>query len=70
MNMAISDIIMPLIYLPLAISETYNDGLWLVDGALGTVLCKLMHIAWGLSTYVSILSMMGSAVDRFHAVLF
>ena len=68
--MAISDLIMPLIYLPLAISETYNDGLWLVDGVLGTVLCKLMHIAWGLSTYVSILSMMGSAVDRFHAILF
>ena len=69
-NMAISDLIMPLIYLPSAISKTYHDDLWLVDGVLGSVLCKLVCIAWGLSTYVSILSMMGAAADRFHAVLF
>ena len=69
-NMAISDIIMPLIYLPWAISKTYLDGLWLVDGVLGTILCKLLFIAWGLSFFVSILSMLGIAADRFHAVLF
>ena len=69
-NMAISDLIMPLIYLPSAISKTYHDGLWVVDGAVGTVLCEFVYMAWGISTFVSILSMMGSAADRFHAVLF
>ena len=69
-NMAISDLIMPLIHLPLAISEVYHDGLWLMDGLLGALLCKLIWFAWGLSTYVSILSMMGAAADRFYAVLF
>ena len=69
-NMAISDLIMPLIYLPLVISEVYHDGLWLMDGLLGALLCKLIWFAWDLSTYVSILSMMGAAADRFYAVLF
>ena len=69
-NMAISDLIMPLIYLPWVISRRYYDGLWLIEGLLGTVICKLVHIAWGLSTFVSILSMMGTAADKFHAVLF
>ena len=69
-NMAISDLIMPLIYLPWMISETYLDGLWLVDGILGTVLCKFVYIAWGISTCVSILSMLGIAADRFYAILF
>ena len=41
-----------------------------MDGVLGSVLCKIVYIAWDLSTYVSILSMMGAAADRFHAVLF
>ena len=64
-NMAISDLIMPLIYLPSAISKTYHDGLWLVDGVLGSVLCKLVYVAWGLSTCVSILNMMGAAASCF-----
>ena len=70
LNMAISDLIMPLIYLPWMISRVYLDGLWLVDGVLGSMLCKLVWFAWGSSTCVSILSMMGTAADRFYAVLF
>ena len=69
-NMAISDLIVPVITLPWVISETYLDGLWLVDGVLGTILCKIEYIAWGSSTFISILSMIGTAADRFHAVLF
>ena len=69
-NMAISDLILPVMYLPWVISGRYYDGLWLIEGLPGTVICKLVHIAWGLSTFVSILSMMGTAADKFHAVLF
>ena len=69
-NMAISDLIVPVLDLPSSISETYHDGLWLVDGVLGTVLCKLLRITWPVSTCVSIFSMIAIAVDRFRAVLF
>ena len=68
-NMAISDLIMPLIYLPWVTSKTCLDGLWLVDGILGTILCKLVVVSWGLSLCVSVLSMLGIAADRFHAIV-
>ena len=69
-NMAISDLIIPVVYLPLVIAEEYNDGLWMFDGVLGNLLCKLQMVAWGISNTVSILSMVSIAVDRFHSILF
>ena len=69
-NMAISDLIIPVVSLPLRIKKIYHDGLWLVDGVLATVLCKLTWIAEPVSTGVSILIMIVIAVDRFRAVLF
>ena len=69
-NMAISDLIIPVVSLPLRIKKIYHDGLWLVDGVLATVLCKLTWIAEPVSTGVSILLMIVIAVDRFRAVLF
>ena len=44
-NLAISDLIIPLIVLPWTTSYSFLDGLWLVDGVLGTSLCKLVLIA-------------------------
>ena len=69
-NMAISDLVIPLITLPWMISIVYHDGLWLVDGVLGTILCKFVSTASELSPFVSIFSMVAIAADRFHAVLF
>ena len=70
MNMAISDLVIPVCTLPWVISRTYHDGLWLVDGITGTVLCKLVYIVWPVSASVSILSMIAVAMDRFRAILF
>ena len=36
-NMAISDLITPVIHMLWVISKTYHDGLWLVVGVLGTL---------------------------------
>ena len=69
-SMAISDLLMALIYLPWMISKAYHDGLWLVGGVLGTVLCKLAQFAGPVSAAVSVLSMIVIAADRFRAVLF
>ena len=69
-SMGISDLMTPSIYLPWVISRAYHEDLWFVDGVLGNILCKLVRVSWSLSTYVSMLSMIGIAADRFHAVLF
>ena len=68
-NMAISDLIIPVVFLPLVIAREYN-GLQMANGIMGTLLCKLGAVAWGVSTFVSIVSMVSIAVDRFHAILF
>ena len=69
-NMAFSDLVMPVIMLPWWISAIHHDGIWLIDGVFGAFICKLAGMAWGVSTFVSILSMIAIAADRFHAVLF
>ena len=69
-NMAVSDLIIPVVYVPLVIAEQYYDGLWIFDGVIGTLLCKLGKVAWSISITVSIFSMVSIAVDRFHAILF
>ena len=69
-NMAVSDLIIPVVVLPWQISETCHDGVWLVTGVPGSILCKLLWVAWDVSFVVSLLSMITIAVDRFHAVLF
>ena len=69
-NTAISDMIIPVIVLPWLIAEAYQNDVWLVDGVLGSILCKLVWVAWLVSVAVSILSMVVTAIDRFYAVLF
>ena len=69
-NMAVSDLIIPVVVLPIEIIKQFYDGQWMVNGVIGTLLCKLQRVAVGISTTVSILSMVSIAVDRFHTILF
>ena len=69
-NMAVSDLVIPVVVLPWFTSLAYNDYLWLEGGLLPSVLCKIVPFAWHLSISVSTCSMVAIAVDRFHAVLF
>ena len=70
MNMAISDLIYPVVYLPYDITTTYFDGVWLIQGTMSNVLCKLTWNTKTLSNVVSTFSMVLLAVDRFHGVVF
>ena len=67
--MAISDLLIPVVVLPDLIAQLYNDGVWLVHGALGDIVCKLEHNSRILSSLVSVLSMMAIAADRFRPVV-
>ena len=67
-NMAMSDLLFPIIMIPLGIQGLYIDS-WLIDGPLGQALCKLFVFVRDLSTAVSIQSLVLIAVDRFGAVI-
>ncbi|XP_020907807.1 octopamine receptor-like [Exaiptasia diaphana] len=72
-NMAISDLIIPLIALPHMIFDLANSmdlGMWTVNGDFGIVLCKLFFFVADISPSVSILSLVIITVDRFFAVMF
>ncbi|XP_031549539.1 cholecystokinin receptor-like, partial [Actinia tenebrosa] len=71
-NMAVSDLFVPLLALPLKIVESsrgrYNE--WLVEGPLGETLCKLCYFFIDISPAVSVFSLIIIAVNRFVAIVF
>ena len=68
-NMAISDLLLPIFAIPLEIQLLYIDS-WLIGGPLGQALCKLTYFFIDTSTAVSIQSLVLIAVDRFGAVVY
>ena len=68
-NMAISDLLFPIIVIPGVIQDLYTDS-WLIGGPLGQALCKLFYFFADLSGVVSVQSVVLIAVDRFGAVVF
>jgi len=68
-NMAISDIVLPIFKIPQLIQVLYID-FWPIDGPLGEALCKLVYFLKDVSVLVSIQSLVLIAVDRFGAVVF
>ena len=67
-NMAMSDLLFPLIYIPLQVVYLYRYS-WLISGVLGDALCKLIPFLFEVSLIVSVLSLILIAVDRFGAVV-
>ena len=72
MNMAMSDLIFPLILIPWQLVSLYTSpaGHWLIGGPLGQALCKLVVYLPMVSYSVSSQSLVLIAVDRFVAVMF
>ena len=68
-NMAMSDLLMPICWFPSKIQRLYID-FWLIGGPLGQALCKLTYFSRDVSTAVSIQSLVLIAMDRFGAVVF
>ena len=68
-NIAVSNLIIPIFVLPQLIVRAYNDGVLIENRELASILCQLAYIAWGVSAIASILSMVMIAVERFHAVM-
>ena len=68
-NMAMSDLLVPIFLFPRELVLTYTRS-WVIGDPLGQVLCKLSIYASNLSFTVSIQSLVLIAVDRFGAVMF
>ncbi|XP_031562117.1 neuropeptide receptor 22-like isoform X1 [Actinia tenebrosa] len=70
-NMAVSDLLIPLIGIPLMISNNIlRPGEWLVDGTIGEALCKLVSFLSAISPYISSISLLIITVQRFIAVVY
>ena len=70
-NMAVSDLLVPIFAMPRANVEIFYGNLrWLVNGALGEALCKLTAFFQDISTVVSVQTLVAIAFDRFYAVWF
>ncbi|PFX11497.1 Neuropeptide FF receptor 1, partial [Stylophora pistillata] len=69
-NMAMSDLLYPIIFFTTRLTGIYKAGHWLISGPLGQALCKLSVFAGDVSTLVSVQSLVLITVDRFVAVVF
>ena len=70
-NMAVSDLLFPLIVWPAKTNEFWSEpGRWFLGGPVGQVLCKTIPFLTDISTAVSIQSLVLIAVERFIAVVF
>ncbi|XP_031566825.1 QRFP-like peptide receptor [Actinia tenebrosa] len=75
MNMALSDLVVPIVILPRVIVANLLDSSIFVtwrgsDGIPGNILCKFVFFVSDLTMVVSILSIICIAIDRFCAVVF
>ena len=68
-NMAMSDLLLPIFSIPREIQLLYTNS-WLIGGPLGQSLCKLVTFFSSVSFTVSIQSLVLIAVDRFGAVVY
>ena len=70
-NMAVSDLLFPLILLPVQMTQLVAEPLhWHISGMLGSIFCKLFYFASSVSLLVSAQSLVWIAIDRFVAVVF
>ena len=69
-NMAISDLLVPLFVVPQQVMSEIAGYAWHVYGVFGACVCKIIHFAGEISIPVSILTMIVIAVERFHCVVF
>ncbi|XP_068743324.1 QRFP-like peptide receptor [Montipora capricornis] len=70
-NMAVSDLIFPLMVLPVHIRQMQAASQdWPINGIFGLMLCKLCYFTGLVSIHVSAQSLVWIAIDRFVAVVF
>ena len=69
--MAVSDILITALAVPRQITEILlGPRRWLIDGVLGSLLCKSVYFFQDITIGVSILSLLAIAIDRYRGIVF
>ena len=69
-NMALSDLLIPILWIPWRLSLLHTNSSFPIGGQLGPALCKLVPFFGDVSIDVSTQNLILIAVDRFGAVVF
>ena len=70
-NMAASDLLISAFAVPRELAQIFaGPEIWLLDGLVGSISCKLVYFLQDISTAVSIQSLVAIAVDRYQGVAF
>ena len=71
-NMAVSDFLITMLAVPRKITEILlGPRRWLIDGIVGSALCKSVHFLQDITTDVSILKLVVIiAIDRYRGIVF
>ena len=69
-NMALSDLIFTLVYIPRVVTILSLGYKWLVHGLAGLIFCHMVSSLVEVATIVSVLTIVAISVDRFLAVTF
>lgn len=69
-NMAVSDLLVSIFVLPLAIAEKYLNHHWITSGLTGIALCKVLPFLSDITSPVSIFSLVGISINRFLASVY
>ena len=69
-NMAVADLLVTFIMMPMNINEMHNDFGWLVSGTFGDISCRTVQYITKITIMASILSLTFMAIDRFYVIKF
>ena len=68
-NMAVSDCLCTVIVIPKLITQIFTyPAAWLITGAVGDALCRIMHFFQDVTVAVSLLSLLMIAIERYYAI--
>ena len=68
-NMAIADLLVTVVVMPWSISAMYTDGLWMIPGVFGKVMCKGAVYTAFVTITASVLCLTFMAIDRYYAIV-
>ncbi|KAJ7355150.1 hypothetical protein OS493_027942 [Desmophyllum pertusum] len=69
-NMAVADLLVTLVVMPVSVAFLYTEGKWLLSGNLGQVSCISVYFGYHVTLAASILSLSIMSVDRYLAVVY
>ncbi|KAJ7355148.1 hypothetical protein OS493_027940 [Desmophyllum pertusum] len=68
--MAVADLLVTLVVMPVSMAFLYTGGKWLLSGNLGQVTCISVYFGYHVSIAASILTLLIMSVDRYQAVVY